>query len=374
MKEIKSIIDAYNNINPAQTKAALATVVRVEGSSYRRTGARMLVMDDGVWVGGISGGCLEGDALKRARLAIAKSKPSLVTYDTTEDDQYQIGVGLGCNGIIDVLFSPLKIGDLNNTIEILKSCMAERRQTHILLTITALEEQEHRSLYAGQMIRYIDETSLAVFEDATLQAELKQTITNYAQKGRSRPKEFCFADGRTIEVFIEILPPEIHLILMGHQYDVLPLARLVKEIGWRATVIANPQKVMQKLFAVADALVNPDDFDDILIDNHTAIILMSHDYKTDKYNLPKMLQTAAPYIGMLGPKVRSEKIFKELAEEKTPINEADFFRIYAPVGLDIGAISPEEIALSIVAEIRAVFSARNGAQLRQRTSPIHERD
>lgn len=372
MKEIKAIINAYDQIDSTKTKAAIATVVRVEGSSYRRTGARMLVMDDGVWVGGISGGCLEGDALKRARLAIAKAIPSLVTYDTSEDDQHQIGVGLGCNGVIDVLLTPLEIGNPNNTIEILKSCMAERRQTHILLTITALEE--HDTLQAGQMIRYTDAESLAVFGDKSLEAELNKTIQVYVQKGRSRPKEFTFADGREVEVFIEILPPEIHLVLMGHQYDVLPLARLVKEIGWRATVIANPQKVMQKLFSIADELVAPDDFDTILIDDHTAIILMSHDYKTDKYNLPKVLKTAVPYVGLLGPRVRSEKIFKELAEEEQPIVEADMPRIHAPVGLDIGAISPEEIALSIIAEIRSVFSNRDGSQLRQRTTPIHERD
>jgi xanthine dehydrogenase accessory factor len=372
MKEIKAIINAYDQIDPTKTKAAMATVVRVEGSSYRRTGARMLVMDDGVWVGGISGGCLEGDALKRARLAMAKAEPSLVTYDTSEDDQHQIGVGLGCNGVIDVLLSPLDIGNPTNTVEILKSCMAERRQTHILLTITALEE--HQNLRAGQMIRYTGAESLAVFEDESLQAQLDKTIQVYVQKGRSRPKEFTFADGRTIEVFIEILPPEIHLVLMGHQYDVLPLARLTKEIGWRATVIANPQKVMQKLFSVADELVAPEDFDKILIDDHTAIILMSHDYKTDKYNLPKVLKTAVSYVGMLGPRVRAEKIFNELAEEGQPIAETDMPRIHAPVGLDIGAISPEEIALSIIAEIRAIFSDRNGSQLRERTTPIHERD
>jgi len=372
MKEIKAIINAYEQINQDKTKAAIATVVRVEGSSYRRTGARMLVMDDGVWVGGISGGCLEGDALRRARLAMAKAEPSLVTYDTSEDDQHQIGVGLGCNGVIDVLLTPLEIGNPNNTIEILKSCMAERRQTHILLTITSLEE--HNTLQAGQMIRYTGAESLRVFEDESLEMELDKTIQTYVQKGRSRPKEFNFSDGRAIEVFIEVLPPEIHMVLMGHQYDVLPLARLVKEIGWRATVIANPQKVMQKLFSVADDLIAPEEFDKILIDDHTAIILMSHDYKTDKYNLPKVLKTAVPYVGMLGPRVRSEKIFKELAEENMPISETDMPRIHAPVGLDIGAISPEEIALSVVAEIRAVFSNRNGSQLRQRTTPIHERE
>jgi xanthine dehydrogenase accessory factor len=371
MKEIKAIINAYDHIDPTKNKAALATVVRVEGSSYRRTGARMLITDDGVWVGGISGGCLEGDTLKRARLAMAKSEASLVTYDTTQDDQYQIGVGLGCNGVIDVLLTPLKIGDSNNPVEILKSCMNERRQTHVLLTIMRLEES-WESLGAGQVVRYTDSDSLNVF--GTIQFEIEEAIQEQLQKGKSGPRSFMLEGEVAMELFIEILPPEVHLVLMGHQYDVLPLARLVKEIGWRATVVANPQKVMQKLFATADALVAPADFDSILIDNHTAIILMSHDYKTDKYNLPKVLQTKASYVGMLGPRVRSEKIFNELAQEGIHLTDADMIRIHAPVGLDIGAVSPEEIALSIVAEIRAVFSDRDGSALRLRLAPIHERD
>ena len=111
MKEIKAIIKAYEEADKTTTGLALATVVRVEGSSYRRTGARMLVMDNGVWGGGISGGCLEGDALKRSRAAIQNAKPTLITYDTTDDDPYQIGVGLGCNGVIDVLFTPLDLND-----------------------------------------------------------------------------------------------------------------------------------------------------------------------------------------------------------------------------------------------------------------------
>jgi xanthine dehydrogenase accessory factor len=373
MKEIKAIITAYEQIDSTKTKAAIATVVRVEGSSYRRTGARMLVMDNGVWVGGISGGCLEGDALRRARLAMAKSEPSLVTYDTSEDDQHQIGVGLGCNGVIDVLLSPLEIGSPTNTVEILKSCMAERRQTHILLTITNLEEK-HSLLRTGQMIRYTGSNSLMVFDDALLQAALDKTIQIYLQKGRSRPKMFQFSDGTEIEIFIEIVPPEVHLVLMGHQYDVLPLARLVKEIGWRSTVVGNRQKMMPELLTIADDFVAPDDFEQTLMDDHTAIVLMSHDFKTDKYNLPKVLKTPAPYIGMLGPRIRAEKIFKELAEEQIKVSEMDIQRIYAPVGLDIGAISPEEIALSIIAEIRAILSDRSGSQLRQRNTPIHERD
>src|SRR5581483_1756763 len=108
MKEIRTIIAAWRSLDLTRTKAALATVVRVEGSSYRRAGARMLVLDNGTYLGGISGGCLEGDALRRAQKGIALQRPSVITYDTTQDDDYQVGVGLGCQGIIDVLFTPLQ--------------------------------------------------------------------------------------------------------------------------------------------------------------------------------------------------------------------------------------------------------------------------
>ncbi|MFN4145647.1 MAG: XdhC family protein [Runella sp.] len=372
MKEIRAIIEAYQQIDPTKTKAALATVIKVEGSSYRRTGARMLVSDDGQWVGGISGGCLEGDALKRARLAIAKNQPSVVTYDTTQDDQHQIGVGLGCNGVIEVLFTPLDFANDDNPLELLKKCTRQSRQTHILLTITQLNAPLGR-LVLGKMLHYTGVESLDCFDDENLRQPLADTIQIYLQKGRSRPQTFLTSEGQEIEVFIEILPPEPHLVLIGHQYDVLPLARLVKEIGWRVSVVAQPSKVMNKIFAIADQIVPPDLIDSIPTDQSTAFVLMAHDFKTDKYNLPKTLKTNAPYIGLLGPKVRSERIFDELKNEGFQLTDQDMSRIYAPTGLDIGAITPEEIALSIVAEVRAVFAQRDGKSLRDRSTPIHER-
>ena len=373
MKEIKAIIEGYDHLDRQTAQAALATVVRVEGSSYRRTGARMLVMSDGVWIGGISGGCLEGDALKRARLAIAKATPSKITYDTTTDDEHQIGVGLGCNGIIDVLFTPLDFDDSTNPVEVLKNCMNERRQTHVLITITGLEGNWN-SIKEGDVIRYTDPESLDGLAQADIQEQLNEKIQARMTKGVSAPYRFENREGQILETFIEILSPEIHLVLWGHQYDVYPLTRLVKELGWRVTIVANPLKVNRKIVALADEIILPENFADILFDAHTAIVLMSHDYKTDKNNLPIVLATNAPYIGMLGPRVRSERIWTELADEGNPIADTDFSRIHAPVGLDIGAVSPEEIALSLAAEIRASFSAREGTFLRLRQSTIHVRE
>lgn len=373
MREIKEIIRAYDSINRATTQAALATVVRVEGSSYRRTGARMLVMDDGVWIGGISGGCLEGDALKRARLAIAKSSPSVITYDTTTDDPHQIGVGLGCNGVIDVLFTPLDFDNPHNPVEVLKSCMNARRQTHVLITITGLQGQWPH-IKAGTVIQYHNRQSISLLANSMIENLLDENIQSRIAKGISAPFRLEDNQGQTLDAFIEILPPEIHLIMWGHQYDVFPLIRLVKEMGWRATVVANPLKVNNKIGKLADEIIAPEQFNNALIDSHTAIVLMSHDYKTDKANLPRALTTVSPYVGMLGPRVRSEKIWRELAEEGSPLSDTDMERIHAPVGLDIGAVSPEEIALSLIAEIRAAFSNRDGTYLRLRQSTIHARE
>jgi xanthine/CO dehydrogenase XdhC/CoxF family maturation factor len=373
MKEIKSILKAFDTIDHSDIRAALATVVRVEGSSYRRTGARMLVMDNGVWVGGISGGCLEGDALKRARLAIAKTESSLVTYDTTEDDAHQIGVGLGCNGVIDVLLAPLEPNDPNSPIEVLKSVVAGNRQTNVLLTITELDGSIN-DLSAGHMIRYTDRQSLNAFGDGKLIEQIDSRAQEIIRKNKSKALSFTLGDGRDLDIFAEFLPPELHVILMGYQYDVFPLAKVIREAGWRVTIVANPPKIHREVAALVNAVVAPEDFDLSLIDQYTAVILMSHDYKTDKRNLPTLLPSDAPYIGMLGPRVRSEKIFNELAEEGEPVSEHQMKRIFAPVGLDIGAITPEEIALSIVVEIRSVFSKREGGFLRYRTSTIHERD
>lgn len=372
MKEIRAIIKAYDEAAQDKTKLALATVVRVEGSSYRRTGARMLVMDNGVWVGGISGGCLEGDALKRARTAIESAKSTLITYDTTDDDPYQIGVGLGCNGIIDVLFTPLDINDPNNPVEILKQCLASVRETHVLVTITGLEGK-WENVQPGFVIRYTGSQSLAFLGD-DVSVQLCPAIEKQLHTGHSAPVHIAISSDKILEAFIEILPPEIHLVLMGHQYDVYPLSQLIKEMGWRLTIIANPIKLNSLVAAIADEVVPAENFTDLLIDGHTAIILMAHDYKTDKYNLPKVLKTQAAYIGMLGPRMRSEKIWQELENEGIPVSSEDMKRIYAPVGLDIGAVTPEEIALSLIAEVKAALSGRDGSFLRLRQTAIHQRD
>jgi len=328
VKEIRTIVAAWQSLDLSQTKAALATVVRVEGSSYRRAGARMLVLDDGTYLGGISGGCLEGDALRRAQKGIALQRPSLITYDTTQDDDYQIGVGLGCQGIIDVLFTPLRPEDPGCPLRILAG-LTGTREPLALITITGSPDP----LQLGATWLHGADTPEQLRPDVDQALSTRQSRT------------LTLGDNR---YFIEIILPAIHIVAYGGSYDIHTLRRQTVELGWDFTVVhkANPQSP--------------------LIDDFTALLLMSHDFNTDKRNLERVLSSPATYIGILGPQKRAFKLFAEL-----PIKEEDLPRIYAPAGLDIGAATPEEIALSILAEVRSHFSRRNGASLRNREGSIY---
>ena len=341
MKEIRSIISKYEQLKATGTKMALATVVNVEYSSYRRSGARMLITEDGNWVGGISGGCLEGDTLKKAMYAIHKNQAVKVTYDTREDDPNQIGVGLGCNGLIDVLIIPISDKE-NNPVEILKH-IVDRRMPSILVT----------SLENGSTEDFTHQNN----NNPQLQKEISRVKAN--------------AQSRKIEIdngyFIEYLPPELALFVFGKNYDVIPLAQIAKDIGWKTNVIANPLKVTKQIFDLADKVIHPAK-NSILVDDYSAALLMSHDYKTDKENLIKLQAYNFKYIGLLGPKKRKEKMLNELDREGITVKHDN---IYGPMGLDTGATTPEEIAISIVAEIRACFSSRDGGRLRDRDLSIH---
>jgi len=368
MKEIADILQAYKNTDFQKRKAALATVIHVEGSSYRRTGARMLIFDNGQWIGGISGGCLEGDALLKAQRVLFQNQPQIVTYDTREEDAHQVGIGLGCNGLIRVLIAPLRPDDERNPLEILKNCVDERRE-NILLTIT--DRKGDLPVSVGDMFRVEDtprfrEQLRAAVPDDTLFADIRQTLQNR----KSKLQTYTPTPGTQVEIFIEYLPPRLHLVLFGSNYDIYPFVGLAKSVGWKVSVVGNLSKLHKDLFATADAVFShkkqpprPDE--------NTALVLMAHDYQTDLRNLRTALLADAPYIGVLGPKKRFDKILNELKSEGIIPTPDQLRKIHAPVGLDTGATTPEEIAIAIIAEIRAFFAGRNGGFLKWRDQPIH---
>ncbi|MBS1564668.1 MAG: XdhC family protein [Bacteroidetes bacterium] len=368
MKEINSIIKAYSTIDFSNTKAALATVARVEGSSYRRTGARMLVLDNGSWLGGISGGCLEGDALRRARHAIVRDRPSVVTYDTTHEDGHEIGAALGCNGIIDVLFTPLDPADGQNPVHLL-SGLTDTRVPRVLVSVTGADAAPSA---LGKTLLYENDTQFtAGFPLPALAPMVLADIAASLEQHRSKTVSYVVAANTELKVFIEVIAPVTQLVVYGGNYDIYPLLRMSGELGWNSTLVVNLHKAPKAMAMLATQALHNKGEEQPVIDDYTAVLLMSHDYKTDFANLQQVLKTPAPYIGLLGPRKRSAKMFDALAQEGRPLTDADRQRIFSPMGLDIGASTPEEIALSILAEVRSFFAGRQGMPLRQRDGTIY---
>ncbi len=363
MKEIKQIISTYDRLKTSGLKLALARVIDIKESSYRRIGARMLVSENGVWVGGISGGCLEGDALQKAQNAIYRNKASIVTYDTTDSDDNQIGIGLGCEGVIDVLYTPIDISDNNNEIEQLREIVL-RDEPAILLRVLDSESLDQNS---NSKVIYNDESDISFAHISD------QLLNDYLDEIRAKRSSQVFnintAENRVQKILLEYLKPEIKLIVIGDNYDAAALCTIADEMGWMITIVGRKRKITKPMMAVASAICEYEDLASVALDEYTAVVLMTHDYARDLDLIPTIVSKGAFYFGILGPAKRREKLIRDL-DDKFSNEISD---VYSPVGLDIGAETPEEIAISIIAEILAVSRSRHGHSLKDRITPIHER-
>ena len=361
MKELHDIVRAYNN-TVGKGQLALATVVHTEGSSYRRPGARMLITETGRLTGAISGGCLEGDAKRRALMVMARNQPMVVTYDTTDEHDAKLGIGLGCSGIIHILIEPIDCKNPTNPVELIIAALA-KRQTHLLCTAFSLTDKrapnQGTCLLLQQGGRALGNIPAAIYEKAVT-ALYNHTPAIYAAVNMS--------------YLLDVIEPIIHLAIAGAGNDVIPLVELASILGWQTTVVdGRPALATRERFpTAAHVIVSKYDtaFENVDIDHRTAVILMTHNYLYDLSVLKNCLHKEPGYIGVLGPKKKLDQLLQELRPDlkHTTIEE----KLFGPVGLDIGAETSEEIALSIAAEIKAVFADKRGASLRNKNMPIHE--
>jgi xanthine/CO dehydrogenase XdhC/CoxF family maturation factor len=367
MKEIKRILEVYNHLDLSQRKVALATVVYVEGSAYRRPGARMLVTDDGRWEGAISGGCLEGDALRKARQVMLDGQPMVVRYDTMDDDANSLGIGLGCNGIIDVFIEPIDPAEPLNPIRLLEEFVRLRDRRVIATVFRANEET---GLCTGMRV--------VLTETPTEEPPgwLRSDMVLCMATGKASTIRYEIT-GQSVDVFIERIDPGIELIIFGAGYDTIPLTRLATEIGWSVTVTEDciahlaPKRFPQAtclLYADATAITEK-----LTLTDRTAAVLMSHNYNYDLAVLTRLIPTRVPYIGVLGPRKRYQKMQAEWERCDKRFAQSALNRVHSPIGLDVGAETPDEIALAILGEIKAFFSDRSGGFLREKPGSIHAR-
>jgi xanthine dehydrogenase accessory factor len=367
MKETENIIQAYNQAQQQNKKTALATVVHVEGSSYRRPGARMLVTEDGELTGAISGGCLEGDALRKALLAINQQQNKLVTYDSMDDDDNTIGIQLGCNGIVHILFEPIDAAQENNPVALLENASTQAANS-VLVTLFNLDASQQQ--YGTRLFI----TSNQQFGEAGMTGiknEMEKDIIRVFESRQSIIKEY---QPGNISAFIELIKPAVELVIAGAGNDTFPLVQMANILGWHVIVI-DGRKTHANInrFPTAKKIIvaKPKEaVQQINKSEQTVFVLMSHNYNYDLAMLKELIHTECKYIGVLGPKKKLEKMLAEMEQAGTDISNTE--KIYGPTGLDIGAETAEEIALSIIAEIKAVLSNRNAAILRDKSGFIHE--
>ena len=366
MKEINDIIQAYQKAKAADKKTALATVVKVEGSSYRQPGARMLVTGDGELTGAISGGCLEGDALKKALLAIHQQQNKLITYDTSNEEDSDFGVQLGCNGIVHILFEYID-DEKNNPIDLLIKVSEERRDS----VLTCLFSLERGQKQIGTVLFY---SQNAVWPENHRSDHLAEDMKKVFESRSSAVKRVMH-ENIPCEALIEYLPPAVSLVIAGAGNDVKPLVEIASVMGWEITVAeGRVSHATEKRFPLAKTVkvIGAEDFlNGITMDEYTFVVLMTHNYRYDLTVLKNMLNCHNRYIGVLGPKSKLNRMLSDLAEEGVEISEEQMQRIYGPVGLDIGAETSEEIALSVAAEIKAVLEGKKGNSLRYKKDKIH---
>ena len=327
MKELQSILAA---LAQHQAKAAvLATLVRVEGSSYRRPGARLLLLEDGTRCGSISGGCLEDDVVTRAQAVLASGKPQTVVYDTTSENDLVWGTGLGCHGIVRVLLEKLPPAPV--WAAVLRANLSAGRDTLL---------------------------AVGYDEPAALGTQLAADEKNSAG------------------IFLETVAPPTPLVIFGAGDDARPLSRFAKELGWHVTIAdSRPGYVTAARFPEADEFAvghSGSPTTGVALSPRTVAVIMTHRYKDDLPLLRALLPQPLAYLGLLGPKKRAERMLETLGHEGLRITAEMHARLHAPVGLDLGATTPETVALSILAEIQARLGGRTPIHLRERTAPIHD--
>ena len=367
MRELQEILKKIETLE-GDDKAVIATVVDVQGSSYRLPGAKTLILESGETFGTVSGGCLEADVMERARRVLDLNRPQLFTYDTASTEDSIFSLNMGCRGVIRILLEPFS----HEYFEKVKDKFAHHDN---FLSVVVIAANDEENFPVGK--RYY-------FSEDKLINSSEQGLTDLDLSKMDKALENKHADSRTIEiaehemeVFFECIKPPLNLIIFGAGADAIPLAEIAKNLGWNVSIVDHrPAFAAPERFPRVDNifLSRPEELNGNLgVDENTVAVVMSHNYENDKYILNYLLNSPVSYIGALGPKKRTQELLAKLTNGDKTFGSDQLKKLFAPVGLDIGATTPEGIALSIIAEIQSFLSGRNGGSLRDRNGSIYDR-
>jgi xanthine dehydrogenase accessory factor len=364
-KDLRLIVEHFDAIARDGQLAVLATVIDVRGSSYRLPGARMLIDAEENTHGTVSGGCLEADLMVRAKRVRETASAEVFVYDTSINDDSVFGLNMGCRGVVRILLEPAEPKLFRFLGHRLNS-----RHGGVVATVVRADLEDGKELQVGARLMIDEGATVATGLSADIQSVLARDCFAALGNKNSTLKAYEFG-----EVFIEYISPPVPLIVFGAGHDTVPLIRLAKELGWHVTLVDHrPVAAAREEFSIADEIIvaRPREAAGrITIDAETCAVLMTHNYSLDLELSEFLLCSPALYVGMLGPRSRADRLMQDLSRLGVQLTNQELERVYAPIGIDIGAETPEEIALSIISEIRAVLAGRPAGMLRERTGSIH---
>ncbi len=334
LHELKDIIRSAKIAQRQGIKTALASVVSLDGSSYRRPGVRMSIQENGKMIGAVSGGCIEKEILRQAQRVFETNAPTLMEYD----GRYR----LGCEGFLYILIEPFNPNEsFFNAFE--KQCISREP-----FSIRSSFSKELSKRHKGRSCFYFTDGEFTVSE--------------------VKPE-------KNLDLFSQIIKPGFKLVIVGSEHDSVQLCKYAAATGWEVTIVApiDELKTINDFPGASRYLgIDEKEFGKITFDSQTAVIMMSHSYVKDLKYLSELTQKETSYIGLLGPSKRREKLLNDLLENNEFVSDNFFSKIYGPSGINIGAETPQEIAISILAEILSVIRNQKPISLKDKQIGIHQ--
>lgn len=337
--ELKAILEAYQKFKNQHTACVLATVVALEGSSYRRPGVCMLIAENGKSVGAVSGGCVENEIVHQAHSVFQNGMPKVITYD----GRYR----LGCEGTLFILIEPFCPTEV--FIEQFQSALVKRKSF----------------------------SSASYFSRTQKESPHFGTVFQFEQGAFCVNNRDLIDEDSDLEVFKQSWKPCFQLFIFGSEHDAVALCEAAARLGWEVSVVASPNEAKtEEFFPGIHRLIyaKPEDFDYQQIHPDAALMLMNHSYARDFHFLMGLRSSRFAYLGLLGPKRRREKLLNELINHSPELDPAFLDNIHGPAGLHIGAETAFEIAVSILAEVLAYTRNVKVKPLKEKTHRIHSPD
>jgi xanthine dehydrogenase accessory factor len=359
------VLNSIRETLDGEGRGVLATIIDVEGSAYRRPGAKMVIPEGGDGVGHITAGCLEDEVHKLASDVLDAGEARVETYDLRPGSETDVwGLGVGCNGVLDILIEPIDEG-----FRPVVDAVADDRDVGVATVVDAPDSD-----VVGRRAYYHPESE--TFEATALPDDVAAAVRGAVEDLTEQGKSNTVTVG-DVTVFVDGIAAPADLVLVGSGNDAGPLSELGKRAGFRVTVVGfRGVTATEERFPAADRVESTSPArirEAVDFDGDTYVVVATHNFVDDRIAVDELLSTPVPYVGLMGPRKRFEEMREDFREEGREFSADELDRLYTPVGLDLGGGSPHQIALSIVGEVMAVENGREPRHLKDREGTIHER-